>query len=150
MDGRLSGLQRQHESEHGPNSAWILAAEITPVCLGIAARNRQAETGSAGIVCPTMIEAYETLEDPFALRGRYAGTGVPDFGNRGVILFAYHDMHLPMRPGSPHGVVDHVAQDAADLRGIGMGDDLRTAHSHGSFGMKQPYPLDFAMCQGPQ
>ena len=67
MDGRLSGLQRQHESEHGPDAAWILAAEITAVCPGIAARNRQAETGTAGIVRPTMIESHETLEDPFAL-----------------------------------------------------------------------------------
>ena len=58
VDGCLSGLQRQHESEHGPDTAWILAAEITTVCPGIAARNRQAETGTAGIVCPTMIESY--------------------------------------------------------------------------------------------
>ena len=67
MKGRLSGLQRQHQPEHGSDAAWILAAEITTVCAGIAAGNRQAKTGTASIVRPTMIKSYQTLEDPFAL-----------------------------------------------------------------------------------
>jgi hypothetical protein len=67
VDGCLSRLQRQHQAEHGPYAAWILAAEITAVCAGIAARNRQPKTGTAGVIRPTMIESYQTLEDPFAL-----------------------------------------------------------------------------------
>ena len=100
-----------------------------------------------------MSSTWQLLTDRLRLRPYHPDDVTPMFavfGDREVILLAYNDMHFPLRPGRPHGVVDHVAQDAADFRRIGMGNDLRAAHGHGGAGMKQPHPLDLAARQGPQ
>jgi hypothetical protein len=64
---RLSRFQRKHEPEHCAYSAWLLTSEISAVRPGKTARDRQPEAGAAGISCPTMIKAYQPLEDPFSL-----------------------------------------------------------------------------------
>ena len=59
-------------------------------------------------------------------------------------MFAYYDMDLALRAGRAHGVVDYVAQDAADFGGVGTGDDLWSAHRHVRLGVKQLYPIELA------
>ena len=54
--------------EHRANPAGILTGEITAMCSGVAASDRQAESGAAGISRPTMIKPYQALEDPLSLR----------------------------------------------------------------------------------
>lgn len=73
MKRGCSRLQRQHKPEHRANPAGILTAEITAVCPGVAASDRQAEAGAASISCPTMIKPYQALEDPLAFRRWYTG-----------------------------------------------------------------------------
>jgi len=97
-----------------------------------------------------MIKSYQPLEDPFPLRRRHAWTGIPDFCNGELIVLTDHDMDLAVRPGGAHGVVDHVAQNAADFGRIRSGDDLGSTHGHGRLGMQQPCPIDLAVYQRPQ
>ena len=96
-----------------------------------------------------MIKPYQALEDPFSLRRWHAGSRIPDLSNRKLIMLAYHHVHLALRAGRAYCVVDHVAQDAADFGSVGMGNHLGPAHCHDRLRMKQPYPIDFALRQGP-
>ena len=117
---RLSGLKRQNQPEHGTNAARILTGEITTMCPGVAASDRQTQTRATSVVRSTMIKPHQPLEDPHPFRRWHARTRVPDFGNRILIMFTNHHVHRALRSSCPHGVVDHVADDAADLGSVGI------------------------------
>jgi hypothetical protein len=146
----ISRLQRQHQPEHGTHSARILAGEVPSMRPGISAGDRQPEAGAAGIVRPTMIKSYQALKDPVSLRWWHSRPGVPDLSDRKLIMLTYHQMHLALRAGGTHGIVNDVAQDAADLGGVGMGDNFWPAHRDDRVRVKQLYPIDFAPSQSPQ
>src|SRR5512132_2480022 len=97
VDGRLARLERQYQPEHRAYAAWIFTGQIAAVCPRVAACDSQPESGAPGIVCPTMIKSYEAFENPLSLGRRHPRPGVPDFGNRELILLAYHDMHISLR-----------------------------------------------------
>lgn len=67
VDAHLPRFQWEYKSEHGADAVWFLAAEISSLCPGVAARDRQPETRAARISCSTMIKPYQSLEDPFTL-----------------------------------------------------------------------------------
>ena len=48
MDGGLPRLERQYQPEHGADAAWIFAGQIAAVGAGVAAGDRQPESGAPG------------------------------------------------------------------------------------------------------
>jgi hypothetical protein len=150
MKRRLARLKREYQPEHCAAAAGILAGEIPSMRPGKAASDCQPEAGAAGISSSTMIKSNQAVEDPVSLRWWHSRPGVPDLSDRKLIMFTYHQVHLAPRAGRTYRVVDDVAQDAADLGGVGTGDHLWSAHRHARLGVKQLYPIDLAPHQGLQ
>lgn len=95
VDSPLSRFQWEHEPEHGADSVWFLATEIPSVCSGVAACDGQPETRTAGVVGSTMIKSHQPMEDPFSLCWRNSGSGVPEFGDRMLIVLRTTTCTLP-------------------------------------------------------
>ena len=107
----------------------------------VAAGDRQAQAGAATVGRATMIKSHQPLEDPLPIGRRDAGTRVEDVDHRPGRLSLQRHVHLALGTGCAYGVVDHVAQDPADLVRVAHHRRVGATHRDGRLGMQHAHPI---------